>query len=165
MQESRTFPLALHTLILLYPFAFESSFSNHILPFQPSLQVEVFNVLFIREQEKRHIVHCMGCARKQSPGLQGFVCLEEYTLDELMQVYDAFVLHTPPPPLPPIAAPPAQSPQHVQQPASSPAGALINVSSSSTAVAAATSCSSSSASAAGGGGGAGGGTGSVPVAS
>ncbi|EAA12210.5 AGAP008509-PA, partial [Anopheles gambiae str. PEST] len=112
-------------------------------------EVEVFNVLFIREQEKRHIVHCMGCARKQSPGLQGFVCLEEYTLDELMQVYDAFVLHTPPPPLPPIAAPPAQSPQHVQQPASSPAGALINVSSSSTAVAAATSCSSSSASAAG----------------
>nr|XP_049464117.1 histone demethylase UTY isoform X2 [Anopheles coluzzii]XP_049464118.1 histone demethylase UTY isoform X2 [Anopheles coluzzii] len=128
-------------------------------------EVEVFNVLFIREQEKRHIVHCMGCARKQSPGLQGFVCLEEYTLDELMQVYDAFVLHTPPPPLPPIAAPPAQSPQHVQQPASSPAGALINVSSSSTAVAAATSCSSSSASAAGGGAGAGGGTGSVPVAS
>uniref|UniRef100_A0A182UE63 Lysine-specific demethylase 6A/B-like GATA-like domain-containing protein n=1 Tax=Anopheles melas TaxID=34690 RepID=A0A182UE63_9DIPT len=127
------------------------------------LEVEVFNVLFIREQEKRHIVHCMGCARKQSPGLQGFVCLEEYTLDELMQVYDAFVLHTPPPPLPPIAAPPAQSPQHVQQqPASSPAGALINVSSSSTAVAAAaTSCSSSSVSAAGGGGG----TGSVPVSS
>ncbi|XP_050085894.1 histone demethylase UTY isoform X1 [Anopheles aquasalis] len=64
-------------------------------------EVEVFNILFIREQEKRHIVHCMGCARKQSPTLQGFVCLEEYKMAELMQVFDAFVLHTPPPPLPP----------------------------------------------------------------
>uniref|UniRef100_A0A182PFA4 JmjC domain-containing protein n=1 Tax=Anopheles epiroticus TaxID=199890 RepID=A0A182PFA4_9DIPT len=132
-------------------------------------EVEVFNVLFIREQEKRHIVHCMGCARKQSPGLQGFVCLEEYTLDELMLVYDAFVLHSPPPPLPPIAAPPvpAQSPQHVvQQPASSPAGgasgALINVSSSTAASTAAASCSSSSVSAAGGTSSS---SGSVPVSS
>lgn len=60
------------------------------------LQHEVFNVLFIREQEKRHVVHCMGCARKQSPSLQGFVCLEEYKLTELMQVYDAFIFHRPP---------------------------------------------------------------------
>lgn len=56
-------------------------------------QVEVFNILFIREQEKRHVVHCMGCARKQAPSLQGFVCLEEYRLVELTQVYDAFLLH------------------------------------------------------------------------
>ncbi|XP_053677478.1 histone demethylase UTY isoform X2 [Anopheles nili] len=142
-------------------------------------ELEVFNVLFIREQEKRHIVHCMGCARKQSPGLQGFVCLEEYTLDELMQVYDAFVLHTPPPPLPPIAASgagtntttagplPTQSPQHQhhQQTAASPAGSggasgtLISLSSS---TATASSCSSSSAmsgTASGNGGG------SVPVSS
>ncbi|XP_050076516.1 histone demethylase UTY [Anopheles maculipalpis] len=132
-------------------------------------EVEVFNVLFIREQEKRHIVHCMGCARKQSPGLQGFVCLEEYTLDELMQVYDAFVLHTPAPPLPPISAAPAvpvpaQSPQH---PASSPAGSnaggsQINVSSSTaSSTTAAASCSSSSATAGGGGTN----SGSVPVSS
>ncbi|KAJ6633668.1 Lysine-specific demethylase 6A, partial [Pseudolycoriella hygida] len=60
-------------------------------------ELEVFNILFIREQEKRHVVHCMGCARKQTPSLSGFVCLEEYRLSELMQVYDAFVLHHPPP--------------------------------------------------------------------
>ncbi|XP_059617836.1 histone demethylase UTY isoform X2 [Phlebotomus argentipes] len=60
-------------------------------------ELEVFNVLFIREQEKRHVVHCIGCARKQTPSLQGFVCLEEYRLSELTQVYDAFVLHPPPP--------------------------------------------------------------------
>lgn len=57
------------------------------------LQLEVFNVLFVRENEKRHVVHCLGCARKQSAHLQGFVCLEEYRLTELMAIYDAFVLH------------------------------------------------------------------------
>ncbi|XP_053666961.1 lysine-specific demethylase 6A [Anopheles marshallii] len=134
-------------------------------------EVEVFNVLFIREQEKRHIVHCMGCARKQSPGLQGFVCLEEYTLDELMQVYDAFVMHSPPPPPPIASAVPSQSPQHQQQqPASSPAGnsgSQINVSSS-TATSTATAASCSSSSSASAMGGAAGGTsagGSVPVSS
>lgn len=57
-------------------------------------QIEVFNILFIREQEKRHVVHCMDCARKQSPSLEGFVCLEEYRMRDLMEVYDGFTLHT-----------------------------------------------------------------------
>ncbi|XP_011303996.1 histone demethylase UTY isoform X2 [Fopius arisanus] len=57
-------------------------------------EIEVFNILFIREQEKRHVVHCMDCARKQSPSLEGFVCLEEYRMRDLMEVYDGFSLHT-----------------------------------------------------------------------
>ncbi|XP_063993292.1 histone demethylase UTY isoform X2 [Diachasmimorpha longicaudata] len=57
-------------------------------------EIEVFNILFIREQEKRHVVHCMDCARKQSPSLEGFVCLEEYRMRDLMEVYDGFTLHT-----------------------------------------------------------------------
>lgn len=56
-------------------------------------QLEVFNILFVRENEKRHVVHCLGCARKQSANLQGFVCLEEYRLTELMAIFDAFILH------------------------------------------------------------------------
>ncbi|KAH8400492.1 hypothetical protein KR222_001761, partial [Zaprionus bogoriensis] len=56
-------------------------------------EVEVFNVLFIREQEKRHVVHCLPCALKISPSLQGIVCLEEYRLSELQQVYDSFTLY------------------------------------------------------------------------
>ncbi|XP_046672400.1 histone demethylase UTY isoform X2 [Homalodisca vitripennis] len=56
-------------------------------------EVEVFNILFIREQEKRHVVHCLDCSRKQAPGLEGFVCLEEYRMSELMQVFDNFILH------------------------------------------------------------------------
>ncbi|XP_020287358.1 histone demethylase UTY-like [Pseudomyrmex gracilis] len=58
-------------------------------------EIEVFNVLFIREQEKRHVVHCMDCARKQAPSLEGFVCLEEYSMRDLMDVYDGFTLYTP----------------------------------------------------------------------
>lgn len=37
----------------------------------------------------------MGCARKQTATLAGFVCLEEYRLAELTAVYDSFVLHSP----------------------------------------------------------------------
>lgn len=66
----------------------------------------MFNILFIREQEKRHVVHCMGCARKQSSSLQGFVCLEEYKITELTLVYDAFIHHKPPPV--PFMPPPQQ---------------------------------------------------------
>lgn len=60
------------------------------------VQLEVFNILFIREQEKRHVVHCLDCARKQSPNLDGFVCLEEYKIEELMEVFDNFILHSQP---------------------------------------------------------------------
>ncbi|XP_020706791.2 histone demethylase UTY isoform X2 [Athalia rosae] len=69
-------------------------------------EIEVFNILFIREQEKRHVVHCMDCARKQAPSLDGFVCLEEYRMRELMDVYDGFTMH---PSLPSISAQTIQS--------------------------------------------------------
>lgn len=55
--------------------------------------MEVFNILFIREHEKKHVVHCVDCARKAKLNLEGFMCLEEYKLEELMQVYDNFILH------------------------------------------------------------------------
>ncbi len=57
--------------------------------------MEVFNILFIREQEKRHVVHCVDCARKQANDLEGFLCLEEYEMSELITVYDNFGLHKP----------------------------------------------------------------------
>jgi len=63
--------------------------NDNIIPWQ----VEVFNVLFVKEQEKRHVVHCLSCALKLSPSLQGIVCLEEYRLSELQRVYDSFTLH------------------------------------------------------------------------
>ena len=55
--------------------------------------MEVFNLLFIKEHEKRHVVHCVDCARRHAPRLAGFICLEEYKLQELQDVFDNFQLH------------------------------------------------------------------------
>lgn len=54
---------------------------------------EVFDTIFVKEDEKIHVVHCLRCARKISSTLKGFVCLEEYNLDELYDVYENFRLH------------------------------------------------------------------------
>lgn len=88
-----------HTCMLLQPFFVLFIYIYFFFPYLISfnlllLQIEVFNILFIREQEKRHVVHCMDCARKQAPSLEGFVCLEEYRMRDLMDVYDGFTLHT-----------------------------------------------------------------------
>jgi histone demethylase len=50
-------------------------------------------MLFVKELDKKHVVHCLDCARKINPTLEEFVILEEYTMDELMEVYDNFTLH------------------------------------------------------------------------
>lgn len=80
-------------LVALAPSAVSLYLKQWLQLLHVCLQIEVFNILFIREQEKRHVVHCMDCARKQAPGLEGFVCLEEYRMDELCEVFDHFVLH------------------------------------------------------------------------
>ena len=70
-------------------------------------EAEVFGVLFIREQARRHVVHCLDCARKHSKELKGFVCLEEYHLKELREVYNLFKL-TSQNPVPQFPRPPQQ---------------------------------------------------------
>jgi len=59
---------------------------------------EVFGVLFIREQDKKHVVRCFDCARRHHPDLKGFVCLEEYHMKELKEVYNNFKLASANPP-------------------------------------------------------------------
>lgn len=56
-------------------------------------KVEVFNILFVKEVGKKHLVHCLDCARKCSPVLEDFIMLEEYTMEDLKDVYDNFILH------------------------------------------------------------------------
>lgn len=59
------------------------------------LQVEVFNLLFVRREllsKKQHVVHCQDCARKGSATLDDFVVLEQHRMEDLMQVYDQFTL-------------------------------------------------------------------------
>lgn len=58
------------------------------------LQVEVFNILFVKEIDKKHMVHCIECALKLSKTLKNIVVLEEYTKEELHRIYDNFVLKT-----------------------------------------------------------------------
>uniref|UniRef100_A0A7J8EKR5 [histone H3]-trimethyl-L-lysine(27) demethylase n=1 Tax=Rousettus aegyptiacus TaxID=9407 RepID=A0A7J8EKR5_ROUAE len=63
-------------------------------------EVEVFDLLFVTNEsisQKTYIVHCQDCARKTSRNLENFVVLEQYKMEDLMQVYDQFTLA---PPLP-----------------------------------------------------------------
>ncbi|XP_067579285.1 lysine-specific demethylase 6A isoform X9 [Pseudorca crassidens] len=63
-------------------------------------EVEVFDLLFVTNEsnsQKTYIVHCQDCARKTSGNLENFVVLEQYKMEDLMQVYDQFTLA---PPLP-----------------------------------------------------------------
>uniref|UniRef100_A0A4W4H2Z4 [histone H3]-trimethyl-L-lysine(27) demethylase n=1 Tax=Electrophorus electricus TaxID=8005 RepID=A0A4W4H2Z4_ELEEL len=61
-------------------------------------EVEVFNLLFITNEsysQKTFVFHCQDCARKGSSDLEGFVVLEQYRMEDLMQVYDQFSLAPP----------------------------------------------------------------------
>lgn len=63
--------------------------------FMHTLQVEVFNLLFVRREllsKKQYVVHCQDCARKGSATLDNFVVLEQHRMEDLMQVYDQFTL-------------------------------------------------------------------------
>ncbi|XP_029956362.1 uncharacterized protein LOC115395116 [Salarias fasciatus] len=57
--------------------------------------VEVFDLLFVTSEnstKKSYLVHCEDCARAKSPALAGVVVLEQYRIEELMRIYDTFVL-------------------------------------------------------------------------
>lgn len=56
---------------------------------------EVFNILFVSELDKKHVVHCQDCARRRNHLLDSFVILNQFTMDELKNIYDQFVLYTP----------------------------------------------------------------------
>ncbi|GFN85951.1 lysine-specific demethylase 6a [Plakobranchus ocellatus] len=58
-------------------------------------EVEVFNILFVTEVDGQFLVHCQDCARKSSPTLDKFVVLNQYTMEELVSIYDKFKIQTP----------------------------------------------------------------------
>uniref|UniRef100_A0A8C1HZT5 [histone H3]-trimethyl-L-lysine(27) demethylase n=1 Tax=Cyprinus carpio carpio TaxID=630221 RepID=A0A8C1HZT5_CYPCA len=58
-------------------------------------EVEVFNLLFVTSDSysrKSFVVQCQDCARKASSDLDGFMVLQQYRMEDLMQVYDQFSL-------------------------------------------------------------------------
>lgn len=64
-------------------------------PFLSSLQVEVFNLLLVTSENnsrKLYVVHCEDCARQRNPSLTNVVVLEQYRMEELMNIYDSFSL-------------------------------------------------------------------------
>ena len=57
--------------------------------------MEVFDLLFVTSESnsrKTYVVHCQDCARRGSANLDNFVVLEQYKIEDLMQVYDQFTL-------------------------------------------------------------------------
>ncbi|XP_051953850.1 lysine-specific demethylase 6B-like [Xyrauchen texanus] len=63
--------------------------------------VEVFDLLFVTSENssrKTYVVHCEDCARQRSPNLSNEVVLEQYRMEELMNVYDSFSLAITPSP-------------------------------------------------------------------
>uniref|UniRef100_A0A3Q3K9T6 [histone H3]-trimethyl-L-lysine(27) demethylase n=1 Tax=Monopterus albus TaxID=43700 RepID=A0A3Q3K9T6_MONAL len=58
-------------------------------------EVEVFDLLFVTTESnsrKTYVVQCQDCARRASTNLDSFVVLEQYKVEDLMQVYDQFTL-------------------------------------------------------------------------
>lgn len=55
-------------------------------------EVEVFNILFVTDN-KKHLVYCQDCARKTSVNLEGFIVLNQYTIEELTDIFNNFNLH------------------------------------------------------------------------
>ncbi|XP_012731811.2 lysine-specific demethylase 6A isoform X1 [Fundulus heteroclitus] len=61
-------------------------------------EVEVFDLLFVTSESnsrKTYVVQCQDCARRASTNLDNFVVLEQYKIEDLMQVYDQFTLASP----------------------------------------------------------------------
>ncbi|XP_051578653.1 lysine-specific demethylase 6B-like [Myxocyprinus asiaticus] len=57
--------------------------------------MEVFDLLFVTSENgsrKTYVVHCDDCARQRNPNLSNVVVLEQWRMEELMNVYDSFNL-------------------------------------------------------------------------
>ncbi|XP_057302437.1 lysine-specific demethylase 6A-like [Hydractinia symbiolongicarpus] len=63
---------------------------NEAAHYCSTCEVEVFNMLFVKDINRKLMVHCQDCARKTSNNLEGFMVLNQYSLDELRNVYSAF---------------------------------------------------------------------------
>ena len=50
----------------------------------------MFDILYVIEQDRKFVVHCLECARRMSPKLEKFVCLYQYDIEDLMFYYDSF---------------------------------------------------------------------------
>jgi len=54
---------------------------------------EVFNLLFVTEIDRKHVVRCLDCALENDKQLENVVVLNQFTLDDLKTIYDQFQLY------------------------------------------------------------------------
>lgn len=54
-------------------------------------EFEVFNILFVKNIDKKLVVHCARCAVETSSTLENFIVLQEYDLYNLQAIYTNFV--------------------------------------------------------------------------
>lgn len=55
------------------------------------VQIEVWNLLFVREVNGKYPVYCVQCARKAD--FTNFAILQQYTFDDLSTIFDQFRLY------------------------------------------------------------------------
>eukprot|EP00794_Sanderia_malayensis_P011278 gene11278-12458_t len=67
---------------------------NEAAHYCSTCEVEVFNLLFVKEINKKLMVHCQDCARKTSASLDGFKVLNQFSLDELRKIYTNFCFNS-----------------------------------------------------------------------
>jgi histone demethylase len=54
---------------------------------------EVFDILFVTELDRKHVVRCLDCALQNDKQLENVVVLYQFTLDDLKSVYEQFQLY------------------------------------------------------------------------
>lgn len=53
---------------------------------------EVFNILFVSEMDRKHVVRCLDCTLHNDPQFENVVVLYQYPFDDLKTIYDQFQL-------------------------------------------------------------------------
>ncbi|CAF0993504.1 unnamed protein product [Rotaria sordida] len=53
---------------------------------------EVFNILFVKEIDRKHVVRCLDCSLQSDKQLENVVVLYQFILDDLKTIYDQFQL-------------------------------------------------------------------------
>jgi len=98
-----TLMCSLRQSVLMRQYALENDIPIRFHGHQPNEPVnycmvceeEVFNLFFVKEHEKKHVVHCLRCARHLNKDLTGWICLEEYDIEVLCTIFDNFVMGNP----------------------------------------------------------------------
>jgi len=74
------------------PIRFHGHGPNEPVNYCMVCEEEVFNIFFVKEHEKKHVVHCLRCARELNKDLTSWICLEEYDIEHLKNIFDSFTL-------------------------------------------------------------------------